>query len=115
MHNVTTNSAMFNMSQNQTFHMVGDAVTGGANHPMNKQMIQSGSSIKLRGIGGARSNNTTSYNEGQTIKQKVFSLPKDVNGMTSIQRPNDPMMSDAFADHHHHGPSNNTLGPLVLS
>lgn len=45
-------------------------------------MQQSGSSIKLRGMGGRQTN---VYQEGgQAIKQKVFSLPRDVNGVTSI-------------------------------
>ena len=51
-------------------------------HPINKNMQQSGSSIKLRGMGGRQTN---VYQEGgQAIKQKVFSLPRDVNGVTSI-------------------------------
>ena len=80
MHNVTTNSSMFNMSQNQTFQMMGDQAAHG--HPLNKAMAQSGSAIKLRGIGGRQTN---VYQEGgQAIKQKVFSLPREVNGVTSI-------------------------------
>ena len=67
MHNVTTNSSMFNMSQNQTFQMMGDA--SGAthpNHPIKQAMGQSGSSIKLRGMGGRQAN---VYQEGgQAVK-----------------------------------------------
>ena len=84
--------------------MVGDS--GPALH---RQMAQSGSSIKLRGMGGPRGNHNY---EGQAVKQKVFSLPKDVNGVTSItqSRPQDPNFNDLS-----HDQSAAVLGPLVLN
>jgi hypothetical protein len=51
-------------------------------------MGTSGSSIKV-GINGR---STNAYQEGQAVKQKVFNLPQEVNGVQSL----------AAAHHHHH-------------
>ena len=63
---------------NNTFQMLREAQNNLTANPKN-QMVPSGSSIKLN----AR-HSVNGYHEGTTLKQKVFSLPKEVNGVTQI-------------------------------
>ena len=72
-------------------------------------MVPSGSTIKLN----AR-HSVNGYHEGTTLKQKVFSLPKEVNGVTQITSLTRPDGGPILGDH---GMINeqaaNSLSPLL--
>lgn len=80
-HNFSTNPAM--MTAHANFQGIDSTHT-----IINKAMASSGSSIKLRAmqrIGHQQHQQHSTFGtEGQAVKQKVFSLPKEVNGVTSI-------------------------------
>ena len=101
--------------------MLGDDTSNHAHHPMvsasappSKSMNPSGSSIKLRGVVNVRNTNSQYHQqaqEGQALKQKIFSLPKDVNGVASItQARHEPIQVEYVQDG-----SANVVGPLILS
>ena len=71
-------------------------------------LAPSGSSIKLN----AR-NSVNGYHEGTTLKQKVFSLPKEVNGITQITSMS--RVGDGGLMNEHVIPEHppNTLSPLM--